>query len=179
MKARALFAMSTILAIFARNASAGPWSVEPSIGMSTDYSTNPELRSIDPVSERHVALLYDLPLRYDVDDLELALIPHGRLSNGSGYSSLASNSETVDADATLSSERGSLSLQAAAARDSSLYNSGLPAYGYGVGVRQDKLTAAVDWTRFLTVPGLTSVRPYPIRMVNPTKEIGKTGKFSR
>lgn len=142
--------MSMILAAFTRNASAGPWSVEPSVGVSTDYSTNPELKSIGPVSEQHVAVLYNLPLRYDADSLELAFIPHGRFSNGSGYSSLSSNSARVDADANLISERGTLSLQTAAARDSSLYNNGLAAYGYGVGVRQDMLTAAGDWTRLLT-----------------------------
>ncbi len=138
------------MAGLADRAWAGPWSIEPRVGVSTDYSTNPELRAVDPVSEEHVAALFNLPLRYDADGEEFSLAPSGRLSNSKGYSSLASNSVRVDSAAQFVSELGSWSLQGAVSRDSTLYSSGLVAYGYGVGVRRDMATAAADWTRSLT-----------------------------
>ena len=142
--------MGIALASLAGTVSAGPWSIEPRLGVSTDFSTNPELRAVDPVAEEHVAALFNLPLRYDTDGAEFSLIPSGRLSDSRGYSSLASNSARVDADAQFVSDLGSWALQGALSRDSTLYSSGLVAYGYGVGVRRDTATTAVDWTRSLT-----------------------------
>jgi hypothetical protein len=138
------------IASLAGAASAGPWSIEPRVGVSTDHSTNPELRAVDPVSEEHVAALFNLPLRYDADGEEFSLTPSGRISNSQGYSSLASSYARLDSAALFQSDLGSLTLQAAVLRDSSLYNNGLAAYGYGVGVRRDTANVAGDWTHSLT-----------------------------
>jgi len=138
------------LAGLACKASASPWSIEPRLGVSTDYSTNPELRAVDPVSEEHVAALFNLPLRYDADGEEFSFAPSGRISNSRGYSSLASNSARVDSAAQFASDLGTWALQGAWSRDSTLYGSGLVAYGYGVGVRRDSANVAGDWTRSLT-----------------------------
>jgi hypothetical protein len=137
--------MATILG---RSAAAGPWSIEPRIGVSTDYSTNPLLQSVGAKAEAHIAGLLDFPLRYDGDSVEYMLRSNSRLSNSSGYSSLASNFEHLDADAQFRDERGSTTVQAGWARDSSLYYAG--ALVNGIGVRRDTASTSVDWTRFLT-----------------------------
>jgi hypothetical protein len=134
--------------MLAGNASAGPWSFEPRLGLSTTYDTNPGLRQFDPVSEAHVAALFNLPLRYDSDGVEFGLTPNGSISDSPGYSSLASNSEHLDANAQFSNERGSTVIQGGLARDSSLYHAG--GYANGVGVRRDTAETTGDWNRYLT-----------------------------
>ena len=134
--------------MLAGNASAGPWNFEPRIGVSTTYDTNPGLREVDPVSETHVAALFNLPLRYDADAVEFSLTPNGSISNSSGYSSLASNSLHLDANAQFLNDLGSTVLQGSLARDSSLYHAG--GYANGVGVRRDTGELAGDWNRYLT-----------------------------
>jgi hypothetical protein len=140
--------MSGILAILAGNASAGPWSIEPRLGASAEYDTNPGLREFDPIAEHHVAALFDLPLRYDADDFAFALKPSGRVSDSRGYSSLAANYFRVDTNAQVTSERGSVSLQGELARDSSLYHAG--GLVNGIGVRRDSAATAADWTHSMT-----------------------------
>ena len=131
-----------------RSAAAGPWNIEPRLGVSADYSSNPQLRVVNPNAEEHIAALVDLPLRYDTDGLELLVRPSGRLSNSRGYSSLASNYEHVDAAAQIFNELGSTTLQAGLARDSSLAYAG--ALVNGIGVRRDTASTGLDWTRTLT-----------------------------
>ena len=140
--------MSGILAILAGRAFAEPWSIEPRLGVSTEYDSNPGLRQFDPVSEDHVAALFDLPLRYDEDDVAFALRPKGRVGNSQGYSSLAANYFHVDGTAQVSGERGSASIQAELGRDSSLYHAG--GLVDGVGVRRDSAETSADWTRSMT-----------------------------
>jgi hypothetical protein len=140
--------MGTLIALSSPGALAGPWSIEPRLGVSADYDTNPGLREVDAVSEEHVAALFNLPLRYDADDVELALMPSGRLSNSSGYSSLASNYLHLDLSAQFINDLGSTSVQGGVARDSSLYHAG--ELVNGVGVRRDSAVTAVDWTRSIT-----------------------------
>jgi hypothetical protein len=140
--------MGATLSMLVGNASAGPWNFEPRIGVSTTYDTNPGLRELDPVSETHVAALFNLPLRYDADGVEFSLTPNGSISNSSGYSSLASNSLHLDANAQFSNDLGSTVLQGGLARDSSLYHAG--GYVNGVGVRRDTSDIAGDWNRYLT-----------------------------
>jgi hypothetical protein len=131
-----------------RPAAAGPWNIEPRVGVSTDYSSNPQLRVVDANGEEHIAAIIDLPLRYDADGLELLVRPSGRLSNSRGYSSVASNYEHVDAAAQFTDELGSATLQAGLARDSSLAYAG--ALVNGIGVRRDTASTGADWTHFMT-----------------------------
>jgi hypothetical protein len=140
--------MSGLVAIFARNASAGPWNIEPRLGASVDYTTNPGLSQFDTVAEQHAAILFNLPLRYDADAVEFSLTPSGRLSNANGYSSLASNYAHVVAQAQVANETGSMSLQGQYTRDSSLYHAG--ELVNGVGVRRDTAVIAADWVQSLS-----------------------------
>jgi hypothetical protein len=143
-----LFIMGGIIAILPSHARAEPWSIEPRLGASTDFETNPGLRQFDPVSEAHIAALFDVPLRYDTDGIELALISGGRVSNSRGYSSLSSNYAHLDANALFSNELGSTSLSGGLLRDSSLYHAG--ELVNGIGVRRDTASTTGDWNRALT-----------------------------
>ncbi|MGO9993440.1 MAG: hypothetical protein ACLPTF_13120 [Steroidobacteraceae bacterium] len=140
--------MSITSAIFAGRAPAEPWAVTPRMGISTDYSSNPDLLSIKGTAEEHVAGLLDLPVTYDADGIEILVRPNGRLSNSKGYSSLASNFAHLDADAQFINDHGSTTLQAELARDSSLYFAG--GLSNGIGVRRDSASTSADWTRAIT-----------------------------
>jgi len=107
VKARILIYMSGMLSIIAGSASAEPWSIEPRLGASADYNTNPALIALSPGSEEHIAALVGLPLRYDADGFALSLSPSARISNSAGYSSLASSYTHLDGSAQFTNERGS------------------------------------------------------------------------
>jgi hypothetical protein len=137
-----------MLSITAGSASAGPWSIQPQLGASADYDANPALIEFNAHSEEHIAALVSLPLRFDGDAIALSLSPSARISNSSGYSSLASSYTHVDASAQFSNELGSATLQGGLARDSSIYHVG--GLVNGVGVRRDTASTGADWTRSLT-----------------------------
>jgi hypothetical protein len=140
--------MSGMLSIISGSASAEPWSIEPRLGASANYDTNPALIELNPGSEEHIAALVALPLRYDADGLALSLSPSARISNSSGYSSLASSYTHIDGSAQFTNELGSTTLQGGLARDSSLYHVG--GLVNGIGVRRDTASTGADWTRSLT-----------------------------
>jgi len=137
-----------MLSIIAGSASAEPWSIEPRLGASADYNTNPGLIEFNSNSEEHVAALVGLPLRYDADDIALSLSPSARISNSSGYSSLASSYTHLDGAAQFNNDLGSTTVQGELARDSSLYHVG--GLVNGIGVRRDTASTGADWTRSLT-----------------------------
>ena len=148
MKARLLLYMGMTTALLGRTAEAGPWNIEPIVGVSTEFNTNPLLSEFDTRSETRVAALLDFPVRYDGDAVEFLVRPYGRLTNSQGYSSLASNYEHLDSTAQLINDLGSTTVQASLARDSSLYYAG--ALVYGVGVARNSESFAGDWTRSFT-----------------------------
>jgi hypothetical protein len=138
--------MGTLVALIPRSAAAGPWNIEPKVGITGEYTSNPLLRAgQEDVAEEHVAALVDFPLRYDTDSVELTLQPSGRVSNSAGYSSLASNYAHFTGAAQFSNELGATVLRASAARDSSLYYSGTEVSG--IGVRRDTASGGADWSR--------------------------------
>ena len=148
MTARLLLIMGMLAVLTARPAGAGPWSIEPLVGVMIDYESNPVLRDVDAAAEEHIAALADVPVRYDTDGFEFLFRPSGRLSNSTGYSSLASNYAHLDSSAAYFGDLDTLTAQGSLARDSSLYFLG--ALADGVGVRRDTASSAIDWTRFLT-----------------------------
>ena len=127
--------MSGMLSIIASTASAGPWSIEPRLGASANYDTNPALIEFNSSSEEHIAALVSLPLRYDGDGIALSLSPSARISNSRGYSSLASSYTHIDGNAQFTSDVGTTTVQGELARDSSLYHVG--GLVNGLGVRRD------------------------------------------
>ena len=140
--------MSAILSIVSGSAFAEPWSIEPRLGASAEYDTNPGLREFDPISETHAAALFSVPLRYDTNGIGFLFIPSGRISNSPGFASLASNYFHLDTSLQLADELDSTTIQGALARDSSLYHAG--GFVNGVGVRRDVGSAAADWTRLIS-----------------------------
>ena len=140
--------MGTLTALLARTAGAEPWSVQPILGLSSEFQTNPLLREFDAQSEDRAAALVDVPFRYDGDAVEFSIRPYGRLTNSPGYASLASNYAHLDSAAEFLNELGSTTLQASLARDSSLYYAGALVYGVGVGRTTESV--AGDWNRLFT-----------------------------
>jgi hypothetical protein len=140
--------MGMLTALAARPAGAGPWSIEPVLGVETDYISNPLLRPTGAEAEEDVAAKVDLPLRYDTDELEFMLRPNGRLTNHQGYSSLASNYEHLDASAQYTDGPSSASVQSEVARDSSLYYLG--GLINRIGVARDTVSTSGDWARSIT-----------------------------
>lgn len=140
--------MGMLAALAARPAGAGPWSIEPRLGVEDDYTTNPLLSDPGVPSEDRVAALFDLPLRYNTDQLEFMLRPNGRYSDRQGYSSLASNYEHLDTSVQYTDELNSAVVQGEVGRDSSLYYLG--GLINRIGVPRDSASTSADWMLSLT-----------------------------
>jgi hypothetical protein len=129
-------------------ARAGVWTTDPTLGLSGEYSTNPALIDAAHTAETHGALLLDAPTAYTADAAKVFIDPSFRLSNSSGYSSIASDYAHLTVGGQISTELNLLSLTGQLSRDSSLY------YNYSVdgstGVRRDTTAFDAVWTRSLT-----------------------------
>jgi hypothetical protein len=126
---------------------AGPLSMEPSIGLATEYSSNPYLAGEGGRPVNDEAVLADAPTYYDLDAAHFALTPSVRYANSSSYASLASNYFHLNGKASFSSDLSTLALTTAFGRDSSLFENGLSSNG--IGVRTDSSSAQLDWQRYL------------------------------
>ena len=122
--------------------------MDPSVGVSGDYASNPLLVDLPRTNETDAALLLDAPVSYHGDALILSLLPSFRLSDTRSYASVNSDFVHLSASGELDSERNKLSLTAGATRDSSLYESYL--VDGAAAVRRDGLNADLLWTRHLT-----------------------------
>jgi hypothetical protein len=132
------------------HAGAGVWGVDPSIGITGDYATNPGLL-LNPAphtAAAHGALLFDSPTTYNGNAFEFSVTPSFRFSDSAGYSSLASNYEHLAVKAEFDAERSVLTASGALKRDSSLYQDYLT--DGSAGVRRDTLVAQLNWQRSLT-----------------------------
>jgi hypothetical protein len=127
---------------------AGVWGTEPVIGVAADHSTNPALLQAHYAAETHAALLLDSPTTYNADAVKFSVLPSFRLSDSSGYSSLASNYTRLNVLGEIDGERDSLSASGGISRDSSLYHDYI--FNGSFGVRRDTATADVKWDRALT-----------------------------
>jgi len=147
VKARLLALMGFVAASSARADGEGPWSLEPLLGVSAEYTTNPLLLSAGSHAETRAAALIDVPLRYDSSEWEFLVRPNARITDKTGYSALGSDFEHLDGAASYHDELDSASLQTELARDSSLYYLG--GLLNRVGVPRDTISASGDWTRSL------------------------------
>jgi hypothetical protein len=127
---------------------AEPLSIQPTVGVATDYSSNPYLLPAGGHSVSDAALLISAPASYDADALHLSLSPSIRYSTSGSYASLESNYFRLSGGAQYTTDVDTVSLTSSIGRDSSLYQSGLKSGG--VGVRSDSDSAAGDWQRVLT-----------------------------
>lgn len=129
-------------------AKAGVWVTEPVLGVAAEYSTNPALLYVPHASETDGALLINVPTTYRGDGESLSIQPSFRFADKSGYSSLTSDYEHLNAVGELDTELGTLTASVGIARDSSLY------YTYSLngseGVRRDTTSADLAWTHQFT-----------------------------
>lgn len=142
----ALFAVSALCT--SGRLVAEPWSTQPLVGVVGQYASNAPLATGNAQPETNAALILNLPVSYDGDDIHFVATPNIRYGNASGYSSITSNYFRLDSTAQLVNELGSTSVTAAAYRDSSLFYAGELANG--VGVRRDTSALGIDWQRDLT-----------------------------
>jgi hypothetical protein len=134
--------------IVASRCDAGVWGMDPVVGVTADYATNPALVDAPDTHQANDALLLDLPTTYYADALKFSLLPSFRLSDTHGYSSVTSDYEHLNARGEYDTERSTLTATAGVARDSSLYFDYLS--DGTAGVRRDTALADLDYDRFLT-----------------------------
>jgi hypothetical protein len=134
--------------IYSSQVQSGVWGVDPVLGITGDYSTNPALLNVPHKAETDGALLFDAPATYNGNAFEFFVIPRFRVSNSSGYSSVASDYEHLNVKGEFDTERSVLTAAGGIARDSSLYHDYLS--NGSAGVRRDSLTADLNWDRALT-----------------------------
>jgi hypothetical protein len=122
--------------------------MDPSVGASADYASNPALLDIPHTSESDAALLIDLPTTYTGDAFNLSLLPSFRVSDTRSYASLNSDYEHLTGTGELDSDLNKLTVTLGATRDSSLYENYL--VDGESAVRRDGLFGDITWTRHLT-----------------------------
>jgi hypothetical protein len=136
-----------IVMSFANVSRAGVWETDPVLGLAAEFSSNPALLNISHTAETHGAVLIDAPTTYRANSESFTVQPSFRISDSSGYSSLASDYAHLTMIGQLDGELSTLIGTAQTARDSSLY------YDYALngstGVRRDTTLADVAWSRAL------------------------------
>jgi hypothetical protein len=129
-------------------ARAGVWGMDPVLGITADYATNPGLLEIPNTAQTDAALLIDAPATFNASDFKLSVLPSFRVGDTKSYSSVNSDYEHLSVKGEFDTDRSVLSASAGVSRDSSLYLNYL-ANGE-TGVRRDGATADLNWDRFLT-----------------------------
>jgi hypothetical protein len=130
------------------SAKAGVWGVDPLLGITADYATNPALLFVQQSSQTNEALLLDAPMSYNADDFKFLASPSFRVGDSKGYSSVTSDYEHLNLKGEFDTERDVLTATAILDRDSSLYQDYLT--NGTAGVQRDSAIGDVNWDRFLT-----------------------------
>jgi hypothetical protein len=133
---------------FCSSAKAGVWGVDPLLGITADYATNPALLFVQQSSQTNEALLLDAPMSYNADDFKFFASPSFRVGDSKGYSSVTSDYEHLNLKGEFDTERDVLTATAILDRDSSLYQDYLT--NGTAGVQRDSAIGDVNWDRFLT-----------------------------
>jgi hypothetical protein len=128
-------------------AKAGVWGMDPLLGITADYATNPVLLEIPHTAQTDGAVLIDAPTTYYADDLKFSVLPSFRVGDTKSYSSINSDYGHLSVKGEYDSELGVLTASAGVTRDSSLYLDYL-ANGE-TGARRDGVTADLNWDRTL------------------------------
>lgn len=134
--------------VLANLAKAGVWGSQPVIGLAGDYYTNPALLTIPNSAESHGDLLLDAPTSYVGNAYKFSVLPSFRFSNAQGYSALDSDYEHLNLINEFDGPLSTLTVNAGASRDSSLYRDYL--LDGSTGVRRDGILGDVNWDRQLT-----------------------------
>jgi hypothetical protein len=134
--------------LMVNSSQAGVWGVDPVVGVTGDYATNPALVDAPDTAATSGALLLDAPTTYYTGADKFSLLPSFRLGDTRGYSSTTSDYEHLTAKGEFDTERSTLTGTAGVARDSSLN------YDYlsdgATGVRRDSALTDVNFDRYMT-----------------------------
>jgi hypothetical protein len=134
--------------LYCSSAKAGVWGMDPVLGLTTDYATNPGLLELRNTAQTDAALLIDAPTTFNGNDFKFSVLPSFRVGDTKSYSSLNSDYEHLTVKGEFDTERSALTATAGVTRDSSLYQNYL-ANGES-GVRRDGVAADLNWDRLLT-----------------------------
>jgi hypothetical protein len=134
--------------LHASAARAGVWSMDPVLGITGDYASNPLLVELPHTAQSDAAALIDAPTTFNANDFKLSVLPSLRLGDTRSYSSVNSDYEHLSVKAELDTERSVLKATAGVSRDSSLYQNYLT--NGEAGVRRDAVLGDLNWDRFLT-----------------------------
>jgi len=126
---------------------AGSVGSESSIGVQTQYSSNPDMLSSGARAAESAALLVDVPATYNGDEQTVDLTTRARFAQTHGDVPLLSNYLYLDADWRLADERNLYTAAASWHRDSTFYNVYESAALFGVNVPRTEDTATLGWKR--------------------------------
>jgi len=143
-----LICLCVAVMTFCSSARASVWGLDPLLGITADYATNPALLFVQQSSETNEAVLLDAPLSYNADDFKFFASPSFRVGDSKGYSSVTSDYEHLNLKGEFDTERDVLTAVAGLDRDSSLYQDYLT--NGTAGVQRDSAIGDVNWDRFLT-----------------------------
>jgi len=129
-------------------AKAGVWGMDPVLGITGDYATNPGLLNIPKTAETDGALLIDAPTTFNASAFKFSVLPSFRVGDTKSYSSVNSDYEHLNLRGELDTERSTFTASAGATRDSSLYQNYLS--NGETGVRRDGAVADLNWDRLLS-----------------------------
>jgi hypothetical protein len=177
-------------------ASAGVWGMDPVIGVTADYATNPGLLEIAHTAQTDAALLIDSPTTYNGNDFKLTLLPSFRIGDTQSFASVNSDYEHLNLKGEFDSERSTWTAMAGVSRDSTLYQEFVT--NGEAGARRDGAVLDLTWDRFMTEElevntdvnstrirysapvGEASLVDYKYTSVTPTMTLNATerGKFT-
>src|ERR1017187_2292303 len=125
-------------------------SSESSVGVSSDYNSNPFMEPSGAHAAESAAVLANLPATYTSDTQSLDLIPRLRFAETHGDVALLSNYQYLDAVWHVNSERNSFTAIADWHHDSTLYNAFENGALLGRSLRRREEIGNLNWKRELS-----------------------------
>lgn len=140
--------LSAAAMLHANGARAAVWGMDPVLGVTGDYATNPVLLDVPNTAQTDAAAMIDAPTTFTGNDFKISVLPSFRVGDTKSYSSVNSDYEHLNIKGELDSDLSIWTANAGLSRDSSLYQNYL--VNGEAGVRRDGLTADLNWDRTLT-----------------------------
>jgi hypothetical protein len=131
-------------------APASTLSSESSVGLSSEYASNPFMQASGAHSAESEAILADIPATYANDSQSLELDPKVRWAKTQGQLALLSDYQYLDGIWNFASDRNQLTSDIGWHRDSTLYNVFENVSLQGLDLRRREELATVGWKRYLS-----------------------------
>ena len=132
------------------SAQAEPLGVQPSVGVSAEYDSNPYILASRAIAAESGAVNVDLPTTYNGDEQTFQLEPRFRYAQSAGVVALLSNYEDIDGLWKLALERTVFSVTGSWYHDSTYYNQFENAALSGRTVNRTEQKGGLDWRWLLT-----------------------------